>query len=224
MSWSALMWWASSPVSQWMKPFSHLQSTTAGQDARIMDKHPLSGTLPTCGTVLKVHLLSVWWILLWAGVRGSNGLTHCGEHLHGRPGDACLEDVPLQVQDVVQVRRCCLCHQASWRSSPGDLPAAPQRTKPLPFNSPWKGSWKAGSPSLTSRWRGEELQPWPLSSRKRHTLTGTWTTTHITLPRYSEESCSAWRSGQWRYVMGVSEGRRSNTSDKCSGPMAILNL
>ena len=57
--------------------------------------------------------------------------------------------------------------------------------------------------------------------RKRHTLTGTWTSTHITLPRYSEESCSAWRSEQRTHAMRESDCWRSNTSDNCSGPMAI---
>ena len=41
--------------------------------------------------------------LLLSRCRGSSGLTaliYCGKHLHGRPGDACLEDVPLQAQDV----------------------------------------------------------------------------------------------------------------------------
>ena len=147
---------------------------------------------------------------------------HCGEPLHGRPGDACLEDVPLQAQDVAQVHRWCLCHQASWRSPPGDLPLAPQRTKPLQSihngkevgrqdRLPWypDGEERNYSPDLClleedTHWQVPELQ--------------------LTSPchaRYSEESCSAWRSGQRRYVTGVSDGMRYNTSDKCSGPIAI---
>ena len=84
--WSALMW---------MKPSRPSAIDYSRMRHLGMDKHSHFGTSPPCGTVPKAHLLSVWCIFLWAGVRGSKGLT--ANH-HGRPGYACLEYVPCKLK------------------------------------------------------------------------------------------------------------------------------